>query len=218
MKKPAIIYGAGGHGMVVADVVRSDGRYELLGFIDDAPNLQGWQVAGLPVLGGRSTLISEYGHALVIIGIGENSIRRKVARMLSEAGFTFLTAIHCSASVSPYASLGEGVVVMPQAVVNAAARVEAQVILNTGCIVEHDCQIGHATHISIGAVIAGKVVIGDEVMVGANATVLPKIRIGAYSVIGAGAVVTSHLPDSVVAIGLPARVSRRRMSEDRFAP
>jgi acetyltransferase-like isoleucine patch superfamily enzyme len=54
------------------------------------------------------------------------------------------------------------------------------------------------------------IVLGDNVWLGAGAKVLDGVRIGNDVVVGAGAVVTSDLPDAVVAAGVPARVVRPR--------
>jgi len=52
--------------------------------------------------------------------------------------------------------------------------------------------------------------IGDGSDIGINATVLPGVSIGRGVQIGAGAVVTEDIPDYSVAVGIPARVIRRR--------
>jgi acetyltransferase-like isoleucine patch superfamily enzyme len=54
------------------------------------------------------------------------------------------------------------------------------------------------------------IVLGDDVWLGAGAKVLDGVRIGDHVVVGAGAVVTDDLPDGAVAVGVPARVVRRR--------
>jgi acetyltransferase-like isoleucine patch superfamily enzyme len=54
------------------------------------------------------------------------------------------------------------------------------------------------------------IVLGDNVWLGAGAKVLDGVRIGNDVVVGAGAVVTTDLPDAVVAAGVPARVVRPR--------
>ena len=54
------------------------------------------------------------------------------------------------------------------------------------------------------------IVLGDNVWLGAGAKVLDGVRIGNDVVVGAGAVVTTDLPDAVVAAGVPARVVRTR--------
>ncbi len=55
--------------------------------------------------------------------------------------------------------------------------------------------------------------LGDNVWLGAGAKVLDGVRIGSGSVVGAGAVVTADLPEGAVAVGVPAKVVRRRASE-----
>jgi acetyltransferase-like isoleucine patch superfamily enzyme len=52
--------------------------------------------------------------------------------------------------------------------------------------------------------------IGEDVWVGAGARILDGIRIGHRSVIGAGAVVTRDIPDASIAVGVPARVVKKR--------
>ncbi|MFO7963733.1 MAG: acyltransferase [Desulfobacterales bacterium] len=53
-------------------------------------------------------------------------------------------------------------------------------------------------------------IIEDNVWLGAGSMVLNGVRIGKGSIIGAGAVVTSDLPDYVIATGIPAKISRFR--------
>ena len=47
-------------------------------------------------------------------------------------------------------------------------------------------------------------VIGAGAQIGANATILPYVRIGCGAIVGAGAVVTSDIPDRMIAYGNPA--------------
>jgi maltose O-acetyltransferase len=55
---------------------------------------------------------------------------------------------------------------------------------------------------------AAPVTIGDNVWLGGGVIVCPGVTIGADTVVGAGAVVTSDLPEGVLAVGNPARVVR----------
>lgn len=52
--------------------------------------------------------------------------------------------------------------------------------------------------------------LGDNVWLGTGAKVLDGVRIGSHVVVGANAVVTEDLPDGVVAVGVPARIVRKR--------
>ena len=60
-----------------------------------------------------------------------------------------------------------------------------------------------------------EIVIGDNVWVGGGSCILPGVHIGSNTVIGAGSVVTSDIPDMVVAAGNPCRVIRKITDEDR---
>lgn len=62
---------------------------------------------------------------------------------------------------------------------------------------------------------AKPITIGDNTWLGGNVTVLPGVNIGKNVVVGAGSVVTHDLPDSVVAVGNPARILRRISAQER---
>ncbi len=66
-----------------------------------------------------------------------------------------------------------------------------------------------------GIEIAKPITIGNNVWIGANATILAGVTIGDNTVIGAGSVVTSSIPDNVVAVGVPCRVLRAITDEDK---
>jgi acetyltransferase-like isoleucine patch superfamily enzyme len=55
------------------------------------------------------------------------------------------------------------------------------------------------------------IVIEDNVWIGANAVVLDGVTIGKGSVIGAGAVVSRDIPADSIAVGVPARVIKKRI-------
>jgi acetyltransferase-like isoleucine patch superfamily enzyme len=54
------------------------------------------------------------------------------------------------------------------------------------------------------------VVIGDDVWLGARAFIGAGVTIGSGCVVSAGSVVTKSLPENSVAVGIPARIVRRR--------
>lgn len=60
----------------------------------------------------------------------------------------------------------------------------------------------------------GETVIGNSVWIGDNVLILPGVRIGDGAIIGAGSVVTREVPPFSVAVGVPARVIKKRFSED----
>lgn len=188
--KKIYIYGAGGHGLVCADVAKSLGYEECI-FLDDnkgikfSKDLPKWDI---------------------FVAIGDNSIREKVFNTIKENGFKIVNLIHPSAIVSPSAFLEEsGILIMPCVVVNAKAFITKGVILNTSCVVEHECKIDAFSHISVGAKMAGNVKIGKKCFMGINSCILPNLTMADNSILGAGAVLTRDITEKGTYIGVPAR-------------
>ena len=202
---PCIVLGSGAQGRVTLEVwraARPNARFVLL---DDDPRTHGQVVLGVKVEGPFERARELGGEA--IIALGNNAVRLAVAKKL-EGSVTWGNAVHPSAVVMPSATLGQGSVVFAGAIVNTGAAIGAHVIVNTGVILEHDAVLGDAASVSPGTTSGGRIVLGEGTFIGAGVTLAPRVKVGAWSVVGAGAVVTSDLPERVLAYGVPARVRR----------
>lgn len=217
MKRRRIfVYGAGGHGKVVADILLSNADSEFAGFVDDREELWGIRVIGFPVLGNCQWLRQEAlnSRIAVALGVGESRSRQLLAARCSRWGIEILTLLHPAATVSQSAQLGRGTVVMAGAIVNPDARIGIGVIVNSGAVVEHDAEIGDYAHVAPNAAMGGASHLGSFSHLGLGAIVLQRVHIGSYTMVGAGAVVVKNLPDQVVAIGVPARIHRQLGHKD----
>lgn len=206
-----VIWGASGHALVVADIFRLSGNYEIVGFLDDLnPDKKGTNFCGSQILGGNEQLDSLYHHGVknIFLGFGNCAARLKLGELVIERGFDLPVAIHPSAVVARGVSIGAGTVVVAGAVINPEVKVGANAIINTGSSVDHECIIEDGAHISPGAHLAGQVTVGRGAWIGIGATVIEKVRIGAGSIIGAGAVVVEDIPAGVLAYGIPAKPIR----------
>jgi sugar O-acyltransferase (sialic acid O-acetyltransferase NeuD family) len=205
-----VIVGAGGHGKVVLDVLLAERRYRPVGFVDADPKLTDAYVGGLPVLGSVNSLTRLRRERLrhAIVAIGDNLARLRYATLLREEGFTLVSAVHPTASVSPSATLGDNVVVCAQAAVVCEARVGAAAIVNTGAVVDRECVVGDGVHVCPGAVLAGRVRVGRGAFVGIGAQVIQCRTVGRFAIVGAGAAVIDDVPDFATVVGVPARIIR----------
>ena len=204
-QEPILIYGAGGQAKVVVDIVERGGSHRILGLLEDRPEL--WQqfVAGYPVLSSFDTLADDrWKGCKLILAVGDNAARRRLADGLTDSGREFTSAIHPSAQISRDITIGPGTVVMANAVINSGSIIGSHVIINTAATVDHDSTIGDFAHISPGVHLAGGVCVGSGAQIGIGANVIPGVNIGKWSVVGAGATVIKDLADFVTAVGSPA--------------
>ncbi|MFS8083404.1 MAG: acetyltransferase [Ginsengibacter sp.] len=140
------------------------------------------------------------------IAIGNNITRRNIFCELALRNLFPVNIIHPGTIIDPSVKLAKnGVMVAPNVTINALAYVGEGVICNTGCIIEHECQIGHFAHIGPGAVLCGNVQVGENTFVGAKSVVREGIKIGKNVIIGAGSVVVKDIPDNAKVAGNPAR-------------
>ena len=193
-----LIYGAGGHGKALLDLLRALGIYNILGFVDDGLPT-GSQVMGLPVLGGGEALPGLYAQGVrlavnAVGGIGNAAVRVRVFRKLAEAGFVCPPVAHPSAVIEPGARLAAGVQVMPLAYVGSEAHIGYGALVNTGAIVSHDCRVGAYANLSPGATLAGGVTVEAGALIGMRVTVNLGVTIGSGARIGNGATVKGDVP------------------------
>jgi len=201
-KLKLLIYGASGHGKVIYDAAKRAGL-TIVGFIDDDETKK--ELLGLPV----KRLKEIESHYFIALGIGNNTIRKKIYEKIKSIDAKVATIINPTAILSEVVDIGEGTVVFANCVINNSAKIGKGVIINTAAIIEHDCEIGDFSHISPNAALAGGVKVGSLTQVGIGASVRENTSIGNNVIVGAGAVVVKDVPDNVVVVGNPARILRR---------
>lgn len=197
--KQVVIIGASGHGKVVADIIEKSGNI-VRGFLDD--NASG-DVFGYSILGQVCDYSNYASDCEFVIAIGNNNIRENIAKKLNDV--ILFAAIHPTACMAKDVIIGQGTVVMANAVINSTAKIGCNCIINTGAIVEHDNFIGDYVHLSPNVALGGTVNIGKSTHIGIGATVRNNITIGDNCIVGAGAVVVNDILDSGTYIGVPAK-------------
>ena len=141
-----------------------------------------------------------------ILGIGNNMLREKIGLNIKSKNKKIINVIHPNSLISNKVDLGNGVFISKGAMINPLSIVNDFAILNSGCIIEHESEIGQATHIAPGTVIAGNVKIGNRTFVGANSVVKEGITIGDDVIIGAGSVIIKDVPSGSKVVGNPGKI------------
>lgn len=214
-----VIIGAGGFGREILDIFLAENKvrekWKVLGFVDDNAELHGKILDGYPVLGSFdwfNTVNTE--DVKVVAAIGDNEVRKKVVNKAKERGLGFCTIIHPSAVMTPFVSLGEGVMVTAGVIFTNQITVGNHVIINLDVTIGHDTVIEDFVNLNPGVHINGNNRIGEGAYVGSGAVTIQDIAIGKWSIIGAGAVVIKNVPERVVAVGVPAEVKKSLSIKD----
>jgi sugar O-acyltransferase (sialic acid O-acetyltransferase NeuD family) len=215
MAESLVLVGAGGLGREVLEAARAcDGgrRWDVLGFVDDAPDAPG-AVAGVPVLGGTDVVAALDAKVLLCVAHPDRpAARQRLATRLALPADRGAVLVHPTASLASSVEVGAGSVVLAGVVATADVQIAEHVVVMPGCIFTHDDRIEAFATFGAGVRLAGGVTVGAAAYVGSGAVVRQGVTIGASAVIGMGAVVLADVPDREVWVGSPAR--RLRMLDE----
>ncbi len=204
---PLLIVGAGGFARETAELVRAAGSaWQLLGFLDDDPDLGGTTRSGVPVLG-STALLDDYPRARLVVCVGSPAnpfSRRQVVERLGVPVERYATLVHPSASIGESVRIGAGTVVHAGCAFTADVEVGGHVAVMPNVVLTHDDVVGDYVTFGAGVLVAGGVRIDSGVYLGAGARIREQLEIGAWSLVGMGAVVTRDVPTGEVWAGVPA--------------
>lgn len=209
MNKKLLLIGGGGHCKTVIEAIESTNAYDDIGIIDLAKNI-GEKILNNLIIGSDRDLneLREKGYtdAFISMGsIGHSLKRQALYQMIKELKFKLPIIIDKTANVSSYSQISEGTFIGKKVIINADTVIGKCVILNTGSIIEHDCQIGDFAHLAPGTVLSGDVKIAKAAHIGANSVIRQKITVGEGSLIGIGSVVVKDIEKNSLAFGNPCR-------------
>ncbi|WP_054028513.1 acetyltransferase [Bacillus sp. FJAT-28004] len=216
--KKIIVYGAGGHAKAVIDTIEKAGLYQIAGILDGYMPI-GSTFYGYDILGDESWLTANLSTVSSgIVAIGDNWTRASVVAKMIEAHphFTFITAIHPTASIAKGAHIGVGTVIMAGCVINSDTQIGEHCIMYTQSSADHDSKLGSFVTFAPKACTGGNVSFGDYSVLSLGANVIHGKKIGEHTVIGAGSTVLTDIPAYTISYGTPARVVRLREQGERY--
>lgn len=196
MNRKIILIGGGGHAKVLSDILNSQGVHiqtiispkidNSFSLFKDAQHLKS----------DEELLNFNPSDVFLINAIGSlpgDQLRERIFKKFRKAGYKFLSVVSDRSILPSNYFFGEGVQVMPGAIINPDVRVGNNSIVNSGSILEHDCQIGENVHVAPGVTLCGGVVCGNNVHIGTGASVIQGVSIGDGAQVGAGVTLTDDL-------------------------
>jgi sugar O-acyltransferase (sialic acid O-acetyltransferase NeuD family) len=215
------IYCAGGFGKEVFDVAMrindKESRWDEVFFIDDAPELGDHSYLGR--LFTMDKMLKEFDilELEVIIATGEPILRKKLYEKVKGLNLRMATLIDPSTIVSSTANIGEGVIITPFCSISSSVILSKNTAINTNTIIGHDITIGEHTVVSSFVNVGGACIVGSDSYLGMGVQIKEGLTIGSKVILGMGSVVFNNIPDSVIALGNPARVMRRNEGKMVFS-
>lgn len=185
--KQLIIIGAGGHGRSVAEAVCMLTEFEIAGFLDDnwPQNTNVWSY---PILGNTIEIDRYRGIAdWAIVAIGDNKRRAELHQKLKSSGFNLPVIKHPSSIIAPSAIIGEGTAIMAGAIVGTESKLGCGVILNSGAIVDHHCEVGDFGHLGVNTCMAGGSELGEGAWLHPGSSLGYRVKIPAWKIVASGA-------------------------------
>ncbi|MCF2870947.1 acetyltransferase [Octadecabacter sp. G9-8] len=208
--KNVIVFGSGQTGNMAASILSEQG-YEVLGFVDDAPDAPASSY-GRAILGTRDILLDRSSYDAVCVGVGTIKSRRAIVGWLKENDIKTVSAIHSSAVIDADAQLGDNLII------GAGSVFYVNPVIGEGCFVgpsvtvSHDTVVGPFCLLSVGSVIGARCDLATGVLIGSGATLMPpgfrvdaRLNIGQGAIVGVGSTVIRDVDDNTTVVGTPAK-------------
>jgi sugar O-acyltransferase (sialic acid O-acetyltransferase NeuD family) len=202
-----LLVAAGGLAREVLAAVRTHGRFDVVGFLDDAPELQGTTIDGVPVLGPVDAVATR-PEPLVLVCAGHGLARERLVARLDALGVSpqrYATFVHPAAEVSDGCEVGAGSIVLAGVVMTAAVVLGEHVVVMPNVTLTHDDVLQDFSTVCAGVALGGAVVVGRGAYLGMGSSVRERTLVGAGATLGMGAVLVHDLPQGQTWAGIPAR-------------
>lgn len=205
------IFGAGGQGIEILDVARTindiNKTWDKFIFVNNGDPED--PIDDVEVMGLEKALELYSGDLYAVIGVGEPTLRLKIAKQLIEYGIPAATLISPNVRVPHTTTIEEGACIFPNVYLSSNTTIGRNVLISPNAVIGHDVIIEDNVVISAGAIVCGMVNAKKNSYIGPGAVIKENLTVGENAVASMGSVVFKDINDGDVVVGNPARVSIR---------
>jgi len=206
-----LIFGAGSLAKIISQWLWESDKYSVAGFVvDDGYECDKCIVGdAIPVIS-YSEAKRQYSAAEIrfVIAVGYKSLRNRarVAKRITNDGYSLESIISKSASIDTSVKLGEGCIVFPNVTIEPFCDIGANNIFWSGTIICHDVKIGEHNFFAAGSLIGGEVSIENLCFFGFRSIVIHRLTLASETLIGAASMLSSDSESAAKYIGTPAKL------------
>ena len=209
--KKIFIFGAGSSGGEILHLIYAINdklpTWEVLGYVDNDPELSGKKIDGIPVYKHEDLPVSKdfYG----ICGVMDYKLRRKIVRTEIETKEYMLPVlIHPVTVKSSNFIAGPGSIILSGAHIGHNVKIGKCVWITINVVLGHDLIVGEYASIMASVAIGGNCSIGKGCFIGSGAILNQGVKIGNESLVGMGTSIIKDVPDKTSVINYPRNVIR----------
>lgn len=208
--KNLVIIGARGWGREVCDSFMETDEYKsgelvIKGFLDDKNDaLEGLKGNWPPIIGPVETYEVEPDDVF-FCAMGDPHWRKHYADIISEKGGHFISFIHRTALVSPYATIGEGCFIAGYTSVSNNVTLGDHVVAHVFSDFGHDSSVGNYSTIESYCFLGGYASVGDLTVMHTKSSIIPHKSVGSECEVGICSVIMRNFKDGLRLFGNPAR-------------
>lgn len=213
------IYGAGGLGREVYELAlrvnSEENRWSEIIFIDDSE----YAVSLRPIdILSFSTVLQEVNldNLEVCVAIGEPSIRESIFRKITDHKIRMATLVHPEITLAESTKIGEGTIICKFVSITCDINIGKNVYIHPMACIGHDSLIGDHSVISSFVDVAGNCEVQTKSFLAIGVILKQGIKIGKNCIVGMSSVVHRDLPESVIALGNPARPMKKNEKNKVF--
>jgi sugar O-acyltransferase (sialic acid O-acetyltransferase NeuD family) len=206
-----IIIGAKGFAKEVLEVLHQSNQTQNIAFYDDVNEIGDTLYDCFPILKNEEQVKAffDLNGTAFTIGIGTPKYRYLMCQKFEQWGGCLVSTISPFSHIGHFGNaIGNGGNIMTGTVITNDVTLGKACLVNLNCTIGHDTVIEDFVELCPGVHISGNCKIGRHTFIGTNATVLPNVTIGENVIIGAGALVTKDVPNNVLVVGSPAKVTK----------
>lgn len=207
--KELYIIGAGDTGRSILGLIERINQvkeeWQVCGYVDDNPELEGKEVCGIPVVGKTDFLNSTDREVYAVCTVCNGSLKRKLIESIHNPNVRYATLIDPSVAMCKGSSCGEGSFIFSNCSISVFAEIRKHVYISYNSTIGHDTVVEDYCTILPGTNISGKVTVGRETVAGTGTKVIQGKKIAAGCILGAGAVVVKDIEEAGTYVGVPVK-------------